>query len=309
MQNRKKKKKKKREKLTLVNISLVTEGVETQRCALDTIGQADGFVEVLHGQDGDEGAEALLRAHGVINRVNLNNGGLDEQLLLIHSATHKDLALSIIKHGLETSEGGLIDDARVIRRALGTLRVELLVCILEFPYDLRNERLVDQQVVLRGAELAGVQELAPEHAAGDETWVRTLGDDGWVYTTQLEHDGGQVLCSGLGDDASDGGTACEEDLVPPFREQGLCLGDTALDDCVAGGVETGLDNLLHDGGAAGGIFARLDHHCVSGGDGTNGGAESQLEGEVEGTRVEKSLLVFGMVLMRIARQGKGGRTQ
>lgn len=275
--------------LTLLDIDLVTEGVETQRGALDTVGQLDRLVQVLNSQNGDEGAEAFLGAQRILNGINLNNSGLDKQLLLIHSTTHKDLALSTIKHRLKTGERSGVHDARVIGRVLRTIGVELLVGILELLDNLRNKRLVDQQVVLRCAELAGVQELTPKHATSHKSGIGGLGHDGRVHAAQLEDDGGQMRCGRLGDDSSNVGTTGEEDLVPPFGEQGLCLRNGTLDHCVARGVETGLDDLLHNSCAAGRIFARLDHDCITGGDGTDDGAESQLKGEVEGTMGRHSL--------------------
>jgi len=56
-------KRKKGRELTLCNIGLVAEWVETQWGGLDAVCQVNGLVDVLNGQNRDEGAEALLSAH------------------------------------------------------------------------------------------------------------------------------------------------------------------------------------------------------------------------------------------------------
>lgn len=180
-----------------------------------------------------------------------------------------------------------VDDARVVGRVLRALGVEFLVGLLELLHDLGHQWLVDKQVVLRGADLARVHDLAPEHTTRDQSRVGVLGHNGRVDATQLEHNGGQVRRGRLGDDTADVGATGEEDLIPSLGQQGLGLRDSTLDDCVARGVERGLDHLLHDDGAAGRILAGLDHDSVTGSDGTDDRAKGELEGEVEGTVQKK----------------------
>ena len=180
-------------------------------------------------------------------------------------------------------EGALVDDARVVGRRLGALGVELLVRLLEFFNHGGQDRLIDHGVVVRGANLASVETLAPEKSPRDQAGVGGLGSDGRVDTAQFEHDRGQMGSGGLGDDATDGGTTGEEDLVPALGKQGLGLGNGALDEGVARGVESGLDDPLHDDGTVRSILAGLDGDGVTGGDGTKDGSKSELEGEVEGT--------------------------
>jgi energy-converting hydrogenase A subunit M len=268
---------------TLSNFGLGAEGIQAQRGALNAVGEVNSLIQVLNGQDGNERTEALLCAQRILNRVNLNNGGLDEELLLVHGTTKQDLALGVIEHRLQALEVSLVDNARVIGRVLSTLGVELCICLLEFLDNSRHNLLINEQVVLRCANLARVQDLAPKHAARNQSRVGILSDDSRVDTAQLENNGGQVRGGGLGDDTTNVGTTREENLVPSLSQQSLCLGDTTLDDRVAGGVERGLADLLHNGGAAGSILGGLDDDGVTGGDGTDDGAHCELEGEVEGT--------------------------
>jgi hypothetical protein len=71
----------------------------------------------------------------------------------------------------------------------------------------------------------------------------------------------------------------------------LCLGNTTLNHSITRGVETGLDDPLHDDRAVGRILTRLNHNGVTGGDSANDWAESQLEWEVEGAVGEERVSV------------------
>ena len=268
---------------TLFCFGLGAKGVDSEGRGHDAVGDLDGLVEVVNGKDGDQRTEALLDEHGVVRRVDLDEGGLDEALLLIHRAAHEDLALGVVDHALQALEGALVDDARVVGGGFGAVRVELLVGLLELLHDGGDNGAVHQDVVLGGTDLAGVHQLAPEESTRDEPGVGILGDNGRVETTQLEHDGGEVRRGRLGNDATDIGAAGEEDLIPALGEKGLGFGDTALDDGVARRVEGGLDDLLDNNGAVGGVFTRLDNNGVTGRNGTNDRAEGQLEGVVEST--------------------------
>lgn len=266
---------------TLLCVGLRAKRVDAERRALDTIGDVDRFVEVVHWKNGNQRTETLLREHRIIGRVHLNQSRLDKELLLVHRTSQEDLALGVIDHGLETLEGALIDDTRVVRRSLGSLGVEFLVGLLELLDDRRQNSPIDQQVVLRRAHLAGIQQLTPKHPPRDESRVGILGDNGRVDSTQLQHDRSQVRSGSFGDNATDIGTAREEDLIPALRQQGLSFGDSTLDDGVAGGVEGSFDDALHHDRTFRGIFAGLDHHRITGRDGTDDRTERQLEGIVE----------------------------
>lgn len=239
---------------TLVDIGLGTEWVETKWRALDAVGKLNGLVNVVDCQNGDEWTETLLGAERVLNGVNLDNGRSNEEVILVHFATNQNLALAVVKHGLEASEVVHVDNARVIRRFLGALGVELLVSLLELLNDSWYDALIDEEVVLRRADLASVDVLAPEHTAGDQTRIGSVANNGRVDTTELKNDRRQVRSGGLGDDATDTSTTSEEDLVPALSQESLRLSDTTLDDSVARGVERRLNNLLHNVGTSGGVL-------------------------------------------------------
>lgn len=267
----------------LVGVLLGSERIDTQRGGLDAVGDANRLLDAVHGHDGHQGTEALLDQQGVVRAVDLDERGLDEAFGLVHGATQQDLALGVVDHGLELVKVALVDDARVVGRRLSTLRVEFIVGLLELLHDSRHQFALDQEVVMRRADLPSVQGLAPQHATRDQSGVRRLGDNGRVNPTQLQNDGSQMRRSSLGDDATNCRTTSEEDLVPSLSQQGLGLGDTSLDNGVARGVQRSLDNLLHNHSTVGGILTGLDNHRVTSRNSTNHRSQSQLEGEVEST--------------------------
>lgn len=79
--------------LTLVHLCLCAEGVCAERCVVDLISDLDSFVEVGDRQNREEGTEALIAEQSIVDAVDLNNSGLDEEVFLVHGATNNDLAV------------------------------------------------------------------------------------------------------------------------------------------------------------------------------------------------------------------------
>lgn len=62
------------------------KGVETEGCGMDFVGDANGFVEVGDGEDGEEGPEGFVFYEGVGWGGNLDDGGFDEERCFVHGA-------------------------------------------------------------------------------------------------------------------------------------------------------------------------------------------------------------------------------
>ena len=140
--------------------------------------------------------------------------------------------------------------------------------------------LVDQGVILRDADLACVDEFAPEEAAGGEADVGVAGDDGGVAAAELEADGGEGFGGFLGDDGPDVGRASVEDFVPFFVKEGCGFFDGALDVFVACWVKGAFDDFLESDGDIGSTFAGLDDCCTACSNGANQWPNEELNWEV-----------------------------
>lgn len=268
---------------TLFNFLLGSERIHTKRRAVDIVRNLDRLVEVVDRQDCDNRAEGLILHQRVLDRLNLDDGRLDEPLLLVHLSTDKNLAVAAVNQRLHPVERTLVDHAAVIRRVLGSIGIVLLQRQLELRDQLGDDRLVREDIILRGANLARVEGLAPDESPGRESQVCILSDERGITTTQLQKHRCQRRSSGLGYDLADAGAAREADLVPALGEQGLGLGDAALDHGVAVWVERCFHDLLHHDSAVARRLAGFDDDGVSGGDGADERAQGKLEGDVEGT--------------------------
>ena len=69
-----------------LDFGLGAKGVETEGCGVDFVGDADGFVEVGDGEDGEEGAEGFVFDEGVGWGGYLDDGGFDEERGFVHGA-------------------------------------------------------------------------------------------------------------------------------------------------------------------------------------------------------------------------------
>lgn len=268
-------------RLTSLILRLGAKRKQRQGRGMHQLGRVDGLVQGVDRVDGEDGPERLLGHHRVVDRVDQHGGGLDEELGLVHLPAHDDLAVGVVQHRLQTQEVALVDDAAQVGAGLGAVGERLLVGVLQLLDEGGDEGLVDQHIVVRQADLAGVQGLAPEQPLRRLRKVaNVLGDDGGVPAAELEDHRGQRLGRLLGDDGADLRTTREEDNVPLLLHQRVDLGDRAVDDGEGRRVETLLDHLLDHHGAGRGQLGRLEHGGAARRDGADEGGEQQLDREV-----------------------------
>ena len=271
----------------LLHLPLVAKGVGAEGRVVRLVGQPDGLVEVGDGQDGQQRAEALVGDQAVVDVADLDDGGLDEEVALVHGAADDDVAAARVEHLLEALELPLVDDAAVVGGPARAVRIELGEGLLDLADKGLHHVAVDEGAVLADANLAGVERLGPQQAARGQPGVGVLGDDGRVPAAQLEGQrrerGGRLLR----DDARDGLGARVEDGVPLLVEQRRRLGNGALDDRVAGRVERLCHNLLQHGGGVGRRLGGLDDGGAARGNGADEGPQGELEGEVVGPDDER----------------------
>ncbi|TNN65051.1 hypothetical protein EYF80_024790 [Liparis tanakae] len=146
---------------------LVGEDVERQRLLLP-VDEGDAVLQRLHGDDGQDGAEDLLRHQSVRHQAGPVPG----------------------RH-----------DAGQVGAALGVRAVELLQRLAQ-----RGQQGVPrggraQHVVRRHAALARVEVLGPRQAAGGGRDVHPAVDEARTLAAQLQGHRGQVDRGGLQDDA------------------------------------------------------------------------------------------------------------
>jgi hypothetical protein len=271
----------------LLELFLVAKGVGAEGRVVRLIGHADGLVQVCDGQDGQQRAEALVADEAVLDGADLDDGGLDEEVRLVHGAADDNLAVAGVEHLLQALELLLVDDAAVVGRVAGAVGVEVAEGVLHLLDKGGHHVAVDEGAVLADADLARVQRLGPQEAAGGEPGVGMLGDDGGVAAAQLQNQRRERLGRLLRDDAGDDLGARVEDGVPLLVEQRRGLGDGALHDGVARRVEGLGENLLQHGSGKGRRLGRLDDGGAARGDGANERTHGQLEGEVVGADDER----------------------
>lgn len=263
-----------------VRFRFVAERVHAQRRLVQLVGDADGFVEVVDGVDGDDGTEGLVDEQGVVHVIDLHDRGFEEPVGFVHGAAYEDLALRLVEHLLQPLPLSVVDDARVVGRVLDAGWVELFDHFFELFEEGGQDLFVDEDAVLRDADLPCVDGLCPVETPRCELGIGVLGDDGWVAPSELEGDGSKSLSCFLGDDGADCCAASIEDLVPFLVQECRGLWNGTLDDLVAGGVETLIDNLLQDCRGMGRVLAGLENDGASCTDGSNHGAQGELNGEV-----------------------------
>ena len=180
----------------------------------------------------------------------------------------------------------LVNDARPVGALVSTLGHKLAQLLVDLGNKLSENGTLNHDIVVRDADLAGVERLLPHKTAGSELDVCILGNKGRVLATKLEDDGSQCLGSLLGDDGAGALATGEDNLVKLVLHGVLGLIDLAVDADIAIGVEILVKNLLEDHGRVGRQLRGLEHDAVAGGDGTNNGNEVELDGEVEGANNE-----------------------
>ena len=148
--------------LTLVHLCLCAEGVCAERCVVDLISDLDSFVKVGDRQNREEGTEALIAEQSIVDAVDLNNSGLDEEVFFVHGATNNDLAVAGVQHLLQALELLLVDDAAIVGRVAWAVGVKLLQGVLRLLNEGWDKLAINERAVLADADLAGVQGLRPQ---------------------------------------------------------------------------------------------------------------------------------------------------
>ena len=205
----------------------------------------------------------------------------------------------MIQHSLHPRKLAGIDDATEIRRRLRAAGEELLAGRLHLGDEGIEHGLVDEDVVLADADLAGVVDLGPEQAPGREADVGVARHDGRVAAAEFEGDGREGLGGFLGDDFGHVAGPGVEDFVPFFVEQRRCLRDAAVDADVARRVEGVGHDFLDRHAGVGGVFAGFDDGGAAGSDGADQGADGELDGEVVGSWEERDQQSCEGALMRL----------
>lgn len=263
-----------------VGLGFGAEGVHAQRGLVQLVGDADGFVEVVDGVDGDDGPEGLLDEEAVGYVVDLHHRRLEEPVCFVHGAAQEDLAFGLVEHLLQTLPLPVVDDAGVVRRVLNPVWVELFNYLFELFEEGREDFFVDEDTILRDADLACVERLRPIETPRCELGVGVLGDNGGIAASELKRDGCKSLRCLLGEDGADCCAAGIEDLVPFLVEESRGLWNGTLDDFVASRVETLIDNLLHYCRGIRRVLAGFENDSASCTDGSNHRAQRELDGEV-----------------------------
>src|SRR5206468_4093050 len=118
-------------------------------------------------------------------------------------------------------------DAAKIRTLLWISSVELKQGLFQMFAKFRGDILEDENVIRRGARLAGVEPTTKRNPAGGNSQVRGRVNNRRIFAAKLKHDRCQVLCRGGHDDLRYRGSASEEDVIPLLFQQRGGLGDRA----------------------------------------------------------------------------------
>ena len=149
---------------------------------------------------------------------------------------------------------GVVDDAGVVGAGGGIGAVEVTDGAADLLHELLVSGACDEHVVGRDARLTRVQELAECDAPRRDLDVGGGVDDDGGFATELERQRGQMLRGRLHDDPADAAVAGVEDVVEPFGEERLRLGDATLDDRDTVGVEVLGHEARQRRGGVGGHF-------------------------------------------------------
>ena len=228
----------------------------------------DGFLFILHADDGEHRAERLLPEDGHLLRTPLDHGRrIPERTVLVgprrvwaagqHGRASIDCVLHVPFDGLELPIDAERSDLRFgLRLDLPELGEQAL--LEPIGHGLHHVGPLD-----RRTGLAGVQERAPQHPGRGRIEVRVLAHDGSVLPSQLHDEGGQVLGSRFGDLPTRRRGPDEADLVARRVDQGRPDLPGSLDHSGHVLGQHG-QHLAHQLTAGRRDFRRLQHHRVAG---------------------------------------------
>src|SRR5438874_13513692 len=101
-----------------------------------------------------------------------------------------------------------------VRTLLRIFTVEFNQRFFQMLEKFRGDILEDENVIRRGAGLAGVDPTTKRNPAGGNSQVRGRVNNRRIFAAELEHDRCQVLCRRGHDDLRYRGSASEEDVIP-----------------------------------------------------------------------------------------------
>lgn len=161
-----------------------------------------------------------------------DDGRGEVEVIFVGVAPRKDRALGAVQQGFHALPGLAVHDAAVIGCVPGTRGEEFGEGGFQFGEELVEDGGVDEGVVLREADLPGVNGLAPEESARGDVAVGLFGHDGWVAAAQFQCHGRECFCGLFGDDGAHVCGAGVEYLVPFLLQEESCFGDPTLHDFV-----------------------------------------------------------------------------
>lgn len=270
------------------SVGLAAKVVKGQR--LLAVGDVAGNVlYIIKGENGEYGAEDFLGEHlvaaglgigiGIAEAdVHVEQGGLDETLVLVGAPAIEDVALGEV--ALDTGEGAVAHHAHIVAVLLDVGAVKLAHGLGKLLDEGLLHLLVDEQVVGRYAGLPRVEGLAPRYTLGGGGNVGRAVYDAGALAAELEHHGREVPRGGLHHDLAQRGTAGEEDEVEAVGEQGLVDVAVAQHDGDVLRVEGVFDHLTQHARYGGHVGRGFQYGGAPGRDGAHEGVEQQLHGVV-----------------------------
>lgn len=130
----------------------------------------------------------------------LDYGRFDVVVTFVHVTAHDDFAFAVVDHFLEACPLLVVDYAAEVIGCACTIWVELFHRGLHLRDERLEDLLIDENVILRKADLSRIDDLTPEESASCQACVRVLGNYGWIATSELKGDRRQGFCGLFGDD-------------------------------------------------------------------------------------------------------------
>lgn len=251
---------------TLLDFMLVLrEEVETQGM-LARVDNTDRVSQALGRNNGQDGSKDLVLHDGILERHTRDNGRLNVQVLGISVSSIDNLVLGLdgLQQSLETSVLTLVDDlgVRLVILDVGTEQV------LPGTDDVLDQGLLEvlgaKDVIDGETDLATVGGLPACNLLSSLGDVSLRGDDGGALATELEGDGGEVLCGSLHDDTTDLGATGVDDVVEALLEKDRGFLNGTVDNGDDGGVYVFLDEASKELGGVLRVLGGLDDHGVTG---------------------------------------------
>ena len=182
--------------------------------------------------------------------------------------------------GQQAVERTLVDDRRVVGR--GQRRVARRHDLARRLHEGLDLRLRQPQVVDRGADLPGVEELDEQDALGRHAHREVVAHDGRRTAAEFQRHRAQVLRRGSHHQAAGGARACEQQVVE--RQPGEFDAHAAgfVEELQLLGREVGRDALDQQPRQVARVLAHLDHGAVAGGKDGRQRHQAQVDRKIPG---------------------------